>query len=210
MDNWNMKTLVLLLVAAPIWAQLHYPKHNFTVGLGAGLPGGDLSGLFQNKPGVSVGYGYRFQRYFQADIGMDAVFGAAGVRDFLPTQFGSLRIRDFQYMVPFGGRVVLPVSAGRVLFSGGGGGVYARYSERLRQPTSDFRFECPVCESRSGWGNYALAGVSVALDHYQRFRVGATSKFYRVRTNGGPLGFLPGVETQDRWVNLFGDLTITF
>ncbi|MFB3775953.1 MAG: hypothetical protein ACE141_00045 [Bryobacteraceae bacterium] len=208
-----MKAFIALLVVAaatPLAAQSRYPKHNFTIGAGAGLPGGELSGPFSNRPGISVGYGYRVLNYLQVDGGLDTVFGAAGVRAFLPTELGYLRIRDFQWLLPFGGRLVLPVSGGRLLLSGGGGGAYMRYSERLRQPSSYYRFECPDCTSRSGWGNYALASASMALDHYQRFRVGVTAKLYRGHTDGAALGALPAVETLDRWINIFADFTVSF
>ena len=205
-----MRALLLLAVMTPLLAQTNYPKHNITLGAGAGLPGGDLSGFFADRPGVTVGYGYRFHRYFQADVGLDGVFGAARVRDFLSTDFGYLRIHDVQYFVPFGGRVVLPIGGGRVLASVGGGGAYLRYTERLQQASSYYRFACPSCTSRSGWGNYGLAAASLALDHYQRFRVGLTAKVYRAHTEGEPLGALPPTRTLDRWVNLFADFTISF
>ena len=203
--------LVWLLVAvSPLAAQTRWPKHYATFGVGAGLPGGALSGLFNDRPGISVNYGYRFMRYVQADVGLDTVFGAAGVRQFLLTDLGYVRIRDFQWLIPFGGRLVLPVKAGRLLLSAGGGGAYMRYSERLQQPSSYYRFTCTTCNARSGWGNYALASASVALDHYQRFRAGVTSKFYRGHTDGAAVGALPAAETLDRWVNLFVDVTVTF
>ncbi len=209
----RMKVLLALAVVAlavPLAAQSGYPKHNFAVGAGAGLPGGQLTGLFNNKPGISVAYGYRIRNHFQIDGGLDTVFGAAGVRAFLQSDLGYLRIRDFQWLIPFGGRVILPVKGGRYLLSAGGGGAYMRYSERLKQPSSYYRFECPDCTSRSGWGSYALVAGSVALDRYQRFRVGVTTKFYRGHTDGAALGALPAVESLDRWVNIFGDFTIGF
>jgi hypothetical protein len=205
-----MRALLLLVVMTPLLAQTDYPKHNITVGVGAGLPGGDLSGSFADSSGLTVGYGYRFQRHFQADFGLDTVFGAARVRDFLITDIGDLRINDRQYFLPFGGRVVLPIGGGRVQASLGGGGVYLRYSERLQQASSYYRVACPSCTSRSGWGEYALAGASMALDRYQRFRVGVTAKVYRAHTNGEPLGNLTATRTLDRWVNLFADFTIGF
>jgi hypothetical protein len=205
-----MKALLLLVLATPLLAQLHYPKHNVSLGAGAGLPDGDLAGAFTNRPGVTVSYGYRFHRYFQADMGLDAVFGAAGVRDFISTELGFLRIRDFEYLVPFGGRVLLPLREGRLLFSAGGGGAYMRYSEKLRQPTSQYRFECPDCSSRSGWGTYALVGASVAIDHFQRFRAGVTSKLYRGSIDGGQLGLLLPGQTRDRWTNIYAEFTVTF
>jgi hypothetical protein len=205
-----MRALLLLAAIAPLLGQTNYPRHNITLGAGAGLPRGELNSFFSDSAGVSVGYGYRFQRHFQADIGLDTLFGAAGVRDFLSTDLGYLRIRDFQYLIPFGGRVVLPMREGRVLASLGGGGAYLRYSERLRQASSYYHVECPECTSRSGWGTYALAGTSLALDHYQRFRVGVTAKVYRGHTDGESLGSAPALRTRDMWLNLFADFTISF
>lgn len=202
--------LLALVAAAPLLAQSHFAKHNITVGAGIGLPGAQLSPAFANSGGVSIAYGYRFQRHLQADFGLDTVVGAAGVRDYLATDYGYLRIRDFQFLVPFGGRAILPLAEGRVLLSAGGGGAYLRYSERLKQPSSYYRFACPSCGYRSGWGSYALGGVSFALDRYQVFRVGFTAKAYRGHTDGDPLGAVPGVETLDRWLNLFGNFTFSF
>jgi hypothetical protein len=147
-------------------------------------------------------------RNFQADTGLDILFGAAGVRQFISTDLGYARIRDRQYMWPFGGRVVLPLRAGRLQASVGGGGVYLRYSERLTQPSSYYRVQCMVCTSRSGWGAYGLAAGSMALDRYQRFRVGVTAKVYRGHTDGQAIGGVPGLRTRDLWVNLFADLTV--
>jgi hypothetical protein len=206
-----MRVLLLVAVAVPLMGQSSFPKHNISAGLGVGLPRGQLSGLLHNSAGVSVGYGYRFQRNFQADIGLDTLFGAARVRDFLySSDLGYLRIRDFQYMVPFGGRAVLPLREGRVLASLGGGGMYMRYSERLRQPSSYYHFECPDCSSRSGWGTYALAGASVAIDRYQNLRFGVTAKACKGYTNGGAIGSVPAERTRDFWVSLFAGLTIGF
>lgn len=205
-----MKGLVLLVLALPLAAQSTYPRHHISLGAGAGLPGGQLSGLFSNSAGLTVNYGYRWKSWLQADAGLDTVFGAARVRDFIPTELGYLRIRDFQFLIPFGGRLVLPVDDGRWLLSAGGGGAYMRYSERLRQPSSYYRFECPDCAARGGWGTYALAGASRALDRYQMFRLGVTAKLYRGHTDGGALGAVPAVKTTDRWINLFADFTISF
>jgi hypothetical protein len=205
-----MRALLLLAAMTPLLAQTNYSKHNVTLGAGAGLPGGELRGSFADSAGVTASYGYRFRRYFQADFGLDTLFGAARVRDFLTTDIGYVRIHDLQYLLPFGGRIVLPLGGGRVLASVGGGGAYLRYSERLQQPSSYYRIACPSCTSRSGWGNYGLAAASVALDHYQRFRVGLTAKVYRGHTDGEPLGTVPATRTLDRWVNLFADFTISF
>jgi hypothetical protein len=203
------KFLLLLVVAAPLTAQVHYPKHYVSIGGGTGVPGGEAAGL-NNSGGITLSYGYRFKRNFQADIALDTVFGAARLRQIFDTDIGTTRTRDFQYFFPLGGRAVLPLRNGRVILSVGGGGAYLRYSERLKQISSYYRLQCFDCAKRSGWGNYALAGASFAIDRYQMFRFGLTAKMYRAHTDGAAFGAVPPVETLDRWLNLFADITISF
>jgi hypothetical protein len=201
--------LVIAAVAAPLGAQW-YPKHNITLGVGGAQPKDDLSGLFRNRPGVALNYGYRFARYFQLDGGLDMVFGAGGIRDYQESEFGLLRIRDYQFLVPMGGRAILPLADGRLLISGGGGFAWMKYTEMLRQPSDYYRFECFTCSSRSGWGNYALAGVNYFVDSGRHFRIGVTTKVYRGHTDGDPFADLPGVRTRDRWVNILGEFGFSF
>jgi len=191
-------------------AQSDYLRHNFTFGAGVAQPRGELRGLFVDRPGISFGYGYRFSRYFQFDAGFETVFGAAEVHDYLNTGLGPLRIRDRQFLVPVGGRAILPLAAGRLLISGGGGGAYLRYSELLRQPGDYFHIDCPVCSSRDGWAYYGLAEISVAVDRGQHFRVGAVTKVYRGHTEGDPLAAVPGVRTRDHWINTYGQFGFSF
>ena len=208
-----MKPLLLgFLVVSTLSAQSPYRKHNVNVGGGAGQPRGDIQYLFSNSPALRVGYGYRFHEYFQADVGLDVVFHAAGVRDFFESQFGDLRIRDYQYFLPIGGRAVLPLAQGRVNIYGGGGGAWLRYQENIQQPFGDagFRTPCPVCASRGGWGYYALAGGSVAIDRYQNFRLGVTTRMYRANTDGDAFGLLPSVRTHDQWLNTAVEFTVSF
>jgi hypothetical protein len=209
-----MRRFLLLLAATPLLAQHYsepyYPHHNFSAALGAERPRGDLGGPFQDAPVFSFGYGYRFYRYFQADIGLDVGIGAAQIKDYLITGIGDFRIRDYQFFVPFGGRAIIPLWNGRFQFAGGGGGAKLHYSERVSQPSTYFRVDCPVCTSRGGWGYYALLNASFALDHGQHFRFGATTKVYRGHTDGEPLGAIPGIRTKDRWVNLFAEFNVGF
>ncbi len=200
---------ILAALAAPIAAQW-YPRHNISFGVGGAQPKDDLANAFRSRPGISVNYGYRFMRNFQVDGGLDAVFGAGGVRDYQNTPFGPLRIKDYQFFVPMGGRAILPVVDGRLLFFGGGGFAWMKYTELLRQPSDYYRFECPTCTSRSGWGNYALVGVSYFLDNSKLFRVGVNTKVYRGHTDGQPIAGVPGVRTRDRWVNIYGEVGVSF
>jgi hypothetical protein len=206
-----MRLILGLFLAGAVFCQEYY-KHNFHLDIGAALPRGELEPLFEESVLLGFGYGYRFHEFFQADVGFDTAFGAAGVRDFIPTEFGSLRIKDYQHFLPFGGRVILPFAGDRVEIYGGGGGVWLRYSERIRQPFSNYgvRFDCDVCGARNGVGYYGLAGVSIALDRGQHFRLGGGARVYRGNTDGDPFGDVPPRETKDRWVNVFGRLEFRF
>jgi hypothetical protein len=203
--------LGLLLLAAVASAE-EYQRHSFHVDLGAAQPRGELRSLFSDSFLAGAGYGFRFHEFFQADIGFDTVFGAAGVRDFAPSVVGDLRIRDYQSFLPFGGRVILPLGAERFRVYGGGGGAYMRYSERIRQPFADsgFRIDCSVCSSRHGIGYYGLVGVDLALDQAQHFRIGVGGRVIRGETEGDPIGAVPARRTEDRWINVFARFSFSF
>ncbi len=209
-----MKTHNLLLGlvawAALLPAQSYYPHHNITFGLGGGMPKGDLGGLFRNRPGITVDYGWRFDRYLQADFGFDTVFGAAGTREFEQTVFGFSRIRDYQFFIPFGGRAILPLAHDRLLLSAGGGGMWLKYSELLRQPSSYYRVDCISCTTRSGWGSYALGDISTFIDQGHHFRVGGVIKLIRGYTEGEPVQAVTSPRTHDRWINVFGEVGFSF
>ncbi|MDX1980506.1 MAG: hypothetical protein SFV51_09580 [Bryobacteraceae bacterium] len=212
-----MRNLILLggLALLPVLAAAQenyprFPKHNFTLGLGAGVPQADLRTLFDPKVGMNFAYGYRFHRNFQLDAGVDSVFGAAGVRDFVDTELGAQRIRDFQFMVPAGGRAIIPLAQGRLLLFGGGGGAYLRYQEQISQPSDYYRIACPYCTARSGWGYYATVGFQVFFDQYRRFSLTLAPKVYRGHTDGQPLGAVPALRTRDHWVNVMAQFGFSF
>jgi len=204
--------LVALALSGSLAAQYRYPKHTFTVGGGAAQPRAHLEPLLKDSGVFSFGYGYRLHRYIQADVGLDTIFYAARVRDFLDSStFGPLRIRDYQFLIPFGARAILPVDrGGRFLLSGGGGGARLQYSELLRQPGEYYNLDCYVCNSRGGWGYYGLVGGSVALDRYKHFRVGVIGKVYQGHTKGDPIGAVPPFRTRDRWANVMGEFGVSF
>jgi hypothetical protein len=147
----------------------------------------------------------------QLDIGLDSVYNAADVNDYFESPaFGPVRIRDFQFLFPYGARAVLPLADGRLELYGGGGGAYMRYTELLRQPSQFIRLDCPVCSARSGTGWYALTGASFAVDRAQHFRVGAIVRVFDGHTDGRQVGTLPPVRTNDRWMNVYGTFTFSF
>ena len=204
------RTIPLAILVSPLWAQ--YQHHYLTLGGGAGLPSGQVGALLKPSPALRFNYGYRFHPYFQADIGLDTVFHAAKVRDFYQSQFGDLRIKDYQYFLPIGGRAIVPLARNRVLLSAGGGGAYLRYQEHLRQPFGDsnFRIDCPVCSARNGFGYYGLVGASVAIDRYQRFRLGWSTRVIRGDTTGDAIGPVPAIRTHDTWINSALEFTVSF
>lgn len=202
--------LLLALVPVTLIGQEWYPRHNFSIGAGFARPRGDIGRALDDAPAFNVSYGYRFHRNFQADIGFDTAFGAAGINDFLDTGLGYRRIRDYQFFVPFGGRAILPIANERFQISGGMGGAYLRYAERISQPSDYYRVDCPPCAARSGWGYYGLVNTSAFLDSGRHFRVGVTAKMYRAHTDGEPLGDVPPFRTKDRWLMIGGEFGISF
>lgn len=212
---WMIVVLATLPATLPVRGQAlpprtFFPRNSVTLGLGAGVPGRDLKPYFETSFALKVEYGYRFTRNFQFDAGFDSTFGAARVNDFLPTDFGDRRIRDFQYFVPFGGRVILPLARERAQFYAGGGGAYVRYQERVSQPSDYFNISCPPCRARDGFGYYAQAGFRYYLDSYKRFSIGGSTRVYRVETDGPAFGSLPPIKTSDRWVNAYLEFGISF
>jgi hypothetical protein len=206
-----MYLFVTAIAAVPGWAQLRnssFQKHHLSAGLGIAMPRSELQPYFRNAVSWSFGYGYRPIRYLQADLGWDTAFRAADVRDFYNVGGVPVEIRDFQFFIPMGGRVIWPVAGGRLEFYGGGGGAYMRYTERIRQPYDFVRIACPVCNARDGWGYYALLGGSVALTRGQALRLGVTTRVYDGSTDGPAIGAAPPRKTSDRWANTYLSLTL--
>lgn len=198
----------------PRWGRssTSFQRHSFSFGGGGGMPRGELQPLLSASPALRINYGYRFMKNFQADFGFDTVFHAARIRDFYESDFGDLRIKDYQFFVPVGGRTVIPLASNRVQLFAGGGGAWIGYREQIRQPFGDsnFRLDCPVCRSRSGFGYYALLGASFAVDRAQMFRLGFTSKLYRARTSGDAFGAVPAVRTNDQWLTTAAEFSVNF
>lgn len=202
--------LAAALLSGGLQAAEPFQKHHIWVGLGAAQPREDLNNYFRDAFAWGVGYGYRPWKFLQFDGGFESAYMAGRVEDYLETGYGPLRIRDFQYFVPFGARAVLPLAQGRVELYGGGGGAYVRYTEALKQPSDWVNVGCPPCGARDGFGTYAMAGGQVALDRNRNFRVGATVKVYRVDTEGERVGQLPPFRSSDRWINSYFHFTFSF
>ena len=182
------------------------------MGTGGAIPREDLTSFMDTSPFLRVGFGYRPFRYLQADVGFDSIFHAAGVHGFEDTIIGRIKIRDTEFLVPLGGRAILPLPGQRVELFGGGGAAYLNYGVSVSVPGegSDAIFHCQSCRSRDGWGYYATAGVNVAVDRSRHFWVGVESRLYHGKTNGDTLGAVPPLETTDTWINTAAVFTVRF
>lgn len=130
-----MRTLLLtslcLTVTIPAFAQYSDEIHhnNISVGGGAAIPVGSTSGYLNTASAFSVSYGYRVNRFFQADAGFQMAFGAANNQNLEQTDFGEVQGGDHEFMLPLGGRFIIPLPFRKLEASAGGGGVYLHYAE---------------------------------------------------------------------------------
>lgn len=183
--------------------------HNITVGGGAAIPAGKTTNYLGTAPLFTLGYGYRFNRWFQADVGFQAAFGAANNQNPELTDFGQVQGGDHEFMIPLGGRLYVPTHFKRLSASVGAGTVYLHYSETV--PSSVYvQNNCYSCTSRGGWGGYGLGNVSYFLDSGHTFRVGTTLQYIAASTSGQPVGSVPGFKTTDHWINLAFEFGLSF
>lgn len=206
---------IQLILAALSWtharlaAQERPWRQIATIGGGVGVPGADLRPHMSSSFLLRVNYAYRFHRNLQAEAGLDSLFGAAGVNKVESSAVGDIKIRDTEYLVPFGARAILPLARNRFELSVGGGGAYIRYAEEAGSPEGvqvycpyggcSVIVDCYTCKSRGGWGYYGVAGAAFALDARRRLWLGVTGRFVRGTTSGQPLGSVSRFETKDQW-----------
>jgi hypothetical protein len=186
-----MRVIIPFLLAVCCAAAQDIPRNRLTFSGGWSREIGGYSYTDKHTgTGLGLSYGYRFLKYVE---------GEAGV--FTALQPGS-NIRGAQYFwdpndrfiwVPFGVRFVAPLYLGRIEFSGGGGGLYEKYS--VSNPNSGFGLE-----SRDGWGGYFVASAAVALDRRKHFWLGATPRWFLANPP----------YARDRWFQITGELSWRF
>jgi hypothetical protein len=201
-------SLILIPVLALAQSE-DYHRNNVTVGIGAAMPVGSASNYLSTAPLVTVGYGYRFNRFLQADAGFQFIFGAANNVNPEQTDLGVVQGGDHEYMIPLGGRVYVPTPFKKIEVSVGGGVAHLHYSESV---PSNYYYSntCYTCTSRGGWGGYGLANARYYLDENHNFHVGATYQFISASTNGQPVGDLPANKTTDHWSNIAFEFGLSF
>jgi hypothetical protein len=184
-------------------------RNNITAGIGPGIPVGSDTAYLDAAPLISIGYGYRFNRFLQADVAFQTAFGAASNQNIEATNLGYVRGGDREYMVPLGGRLIVPTPLSRIELSAGGGAAYLHYSETV--PSSYYYTNyCYSCTSRGGWGAYGLANVSYFLDSDHNFHVGTTGQFISASLHGDAVGATPAIDTKDHWVNISFEFGFSF
>ena len=187
-----------------------YNHHNFIVGVGAAIPVGNTTDYLNTAPLFNFGYGYRVNRWFQADAGFMLAFGAANNQNAVLTDFGPVQGGDHEFMIPLGGRIYIPQPFKRIEVSVGGGTAYLHYSETVPSNGSGYSVNCYSCTSRGGWGGYGLGNVSYYLDSNHTFHVGTTLQFIAASTNGQAVGNIPALKTTDHWTNLSFEFGLSF
>lgn len=210
MTRLALFALPCLLLSTTALAQVEeWHRNNITLGVGPAIPVGNTTTFLATAPLVTAGYGYRFSRWFQADAGFQAAFGAANNQNPELTDFGPLQGGDHEFMIPLGGRVFVPSPLSRIEFSVGAGTAYLHYSETV--PSNGFVSpSCFSCTSRGGWGGYGLGNASYFLDDNHNFHVGTTVQFISASTNGQAVGNVPAMRTTDHWVNLSFEFGLSF
>lgn len=209
-----MRTLMLSILAAAVSTaaiaqETEFHRSNIVAGFGAATPTGATSTYLSTAPLISFGYGYRPVRFFQADAGFQMAFGAANNSNPVVTDFGTVQGGDHEFVIPLGGRFIIPTPFHRIELSAGGGGAYLHYSETA--PSNGYyQSNCYTCTSRGGWGGYGLANVTYFLDSNHNFGLGATYQFISASTNGDAVGNVPGIKTTDHWSNIFINFGLSF
>ncbi len=184
-------------------------RYNLTVGLGPAIPTGNATNYLSAAPLFGIGFGYRFNKLFQADAGFQMAFGAANSTVAVQTNQGPVQGGDHEYMIPLGGRIYIPLPLKRVEISAGGGAMYLHYAETA--PSNGYySTTCYTCTSRGGWGGYGMVEANYYLDEGHNFHVGTQLQFIAGTTSGQPVGNGPGNKTTDHWTNLLIEFGFSF
>ena len=197
------------LISASLAHAEDFHRYNIVVGVGPAIPTGYSTNYLSTAPLVKAGFGYRFTRLLQADFAFQAAFHAANNQNAELSNFGQVQGSDHEFMIPMGGRLIIPAPFKRMEFSLGGGAVYLHYSETV--PSGGYySSSCYTCTSRGGWGGYGLGNASYFLDDNHNFRVGATFQYIAAKTNGQAVGNIPALKTTDHCAVLAIEFGLSF
>lgn len=193
--------------------EIHH--HNVAFGVGPAIPTGSSTNYLSTAPFIRLGYGYRFNKLFQADFGFEMAFGAANNQNAEVTDFGQVLGGDHEFFFPLlGGRMYLPLPWNRLSVAIGAGGTHLHYSETASSSGGGYygysSSNCYSCTSRGGWGGYGLGNVSYFLDSSHIFHVGTNIEYIAGSTNGAPVANIPPVKVTDHWLNVGFEFGLSF
>src|SRR5438034_9129028 len=126
----------------------------------------------QTATGFGLSYGYRVYKYAEVEAG---VFTALDPTGETCGHSGCVDVGDRYFWLPFGVRFVAPLHHCGMEISGGGGGLYEKYTVARLFPGGG-----PL--PRHGWGGYFVASAVMALDLGRHFWLGVT----RLRSLASP------------------------
>jgi hypothetical protein len=144
----------------------------------------------QSATSLGISYGYRFHKYVEVEGGLLTALDPTGE---ICSHNGCIDVDDRFFWLPFGVRFIAPLYLGRIEFSGGGGGLYEKY-------TVGSPFPGGGPSDRHGWGGYFVGSAAVALDHSHHFWLGATPRWFLANP----------ASARDRWFQIAGELTFRF
>jgi hypothetical protein len=151
--------------------------------------------VFQEKQtaaGFGVSYGHRFYRFMEAEAGLFTALDPAGTEC---EKFGCADVGDRFYWIPFGIRFLAPLYLDRMEFSGGGGGLYEKYTPGTGGPPG-YGFTL----GRAGWGGYFVGSAAVSLDRSRHFWLAATPRWFLANPS----------YARDRWFQIAGEIQFRF
>jgi hypothetical protein len=186
----HMRTIICFLLAVSGIAAQTDPGNRLTFsGAWSTQVGGYAYAPKEDAAGFGLSYGHRILRFVEAEAGL---FTALDPTANVCTKFGCQDLDDRYYWVPFGVRFIAPTYLGRIELSGGGGGLYEKYTVG----------NSSVCcyAAHDGWGGYFVGSVSVALDRSRRFWLSGTPRWFLAN----------GTYARDRWFQIAGEVSYRF
>lgn len=188
-----------MLVATGAFAQAEdeIPHSDISFGVGAAVPTGADKAYLNNAPIIALGYGYRFNRYFQAEGAFQMAFGAANNQNPEQSEFGAVQGGDHEFMIPFTARFIVPLPLQKWQVSLGAGPAYLHYAETATGGTY-YRF---TCTSRGGWGLQGSTKIRYLFGDDGTYFVGTNLQYISASVNGDAVGNIPAMKTTDRWTN---------
>lgn len=185
-------------------------RHNVSFGVGPAIPvGSSTTQYLTTAPMIRLIYGYRFNKWVQAESGLQMAFGAANNQNPVLTGYGPVLGGDHEFLIPMGARLYIPQPVRKVSLSIGGGETYLHYSETA--PSNGYYSSgCYSCTSRGGWGPYGLATLMYFLDSNQNFHLGVTGEYINGSTNGQVVANFPATKTTDHWLGILFEFGLSF